>query len=347
MSPSMRGGSSSLTGPGGCKAGKESTLVGLSRPRQFLFNVRMPSSSVSITAISASPLSTSAISAAALMARWITASAAGWSCQQSAATITSVVGMAVSVISSNMYAYPARFERACAVRCNGSPLFGALIGRNDPGHQLVANDVLTREPHLRDAFDAVEPPGGLGEAGGLAVRQVDLRGIAGDDHPAVLAEPGQEHLHLHGRGVLRLVQDDGCIGQGAAAHEGERCNLDLIGLQRALHRARIHQVIERVVDRPQIRIDLFLEVAGQEAEPLACLDRRTRQDDAVHFLALEQLRGVRHGEPGLAGAGGSDAEHHLVALQCTDVGILRGGTCAHCALAQIYALVRLLAVLGV
>ena len=95
----------------------------------------------------------------------------------------------------------------------------------------------------------------------------------------------------------------------AAAHEGERRDLDLAGLQRALDDARVHQVVERVVDRAQIGIDLLAHVAGQEAEPLAGFDRRPRQDDAVDFLALEQLHGMRDREPGLAGAGRAGAEH--------------------------------------
>jgi hypothetical protein len=44
---------------------------------------------------------------------------------------------------------------------------------------------------------------------------------------------------------------------------------------------------------------------------------------------------MRDRKPGLAGAGGTDAEHHLVALQRTDIGILRGGACPHRALAQV------------
>lgn len=124
---------------------------------------------------------------------------------------------------------------------------------------------------------------------------------------------------------MRLVQDDHGIGQRAAAHEGERRDLDLAGLQRALDDARVHQVVERVVDRAQIGIDLLAEIAGQEAEPLAGFHRRARQDDLVDFLALEQLRGMGNREPGLAGAGGADAEHQLMALQGADVGILCGG----------------------
>ena len=79
-------------GPVGCSAGNDSTLVGLSMPRQLLFRVRMPASSVSMTASSASPASASTISAAASMARCTMASASGSACQQSATTRTSVIG---------------------------------------------------------------------------------------------------------------------------------------------------------------------------------------------------------------------------------------------------------------
>ncbi len=52
-------------------------------------------------------------------------------------------------------------------------------------------------------------------------------------------------------------------------------------------------------------------------------------------------------QPGLAGAGGADAEHQFVALQCTDVGILRGRACPHRTLAQVDGLERGLGGLGV
>ena len=45
-----------------------------------------------------------------------------------------------------------------------------------------------------------------------------------------------------------------------------------------------HQVVQRVVQRAQVGIDLLRQVAGQEAEPLAGLDRRPRQHDALHAL---------------------------------------------------------------
>ena len=191
------------------------------------------------------------------------------------------------------------------------------------------------EGDVADAFDAFEQAHGLRQPRGLPARQVDLARIAGDDHAAVFAEAGQEHLHLHGGRVLRLVENDRGIRQRAAAHEGERGDLDVAGLQRALDDAGVHQIEQRVVDRPQIRVDLLAQVAGQEAEALAGFHRRARQDDAVDFLALEHLDRLRHREKGLAGAGGAGAEHQRITLERLDVGVLRGGTCAHRALAQV------------
>src|SRR5512146_1084556 len=60
----------------------------------------------------------------------------------------------------------------------------------------------------------------------LAVGQVYLGDVAG--HHDLRAEPeaGEEHLHLLGGGVLRLVEDDERVVEAASAHEGERGDLD-------------------------------------------------------------------------------------------------------------------------
>ena len=84
-----------------------------------------------------------------------------------------------------------------------------------------------------------------------------------------------------------------------------------------------HHVVERVVERPEIRVDLLAHVAGQEAEALAGLHRRARQDDAIDGAALEHGGGVGDGEVGLAGAGGADAEGELGSVEGTHVGVLR------------------------
>jgi hypothetical protein len=45
-------------------------------------------------------------------------------------------------------------------------------------------------------------------------------------------------------------------------------------------------LVQRVVQRAQVGIDLLGEVAGQEAELLAGLHRRAHQDDALHRFWL-------------------------------------------------------------
>ena len=74
----------------------------------------------------------------------------------------------------------------------------------------------------------------------------------------------------------------------------------------------VEHVVERVEERPQVRIDLGEHVAGQEAEPLAGLDRRAGEDDAPDLALGERRDRERHRQVGLAGAGRADRERHRV-----------------------------------
>ena len=182
------------------------------------------------------------------------------------------------------------------------------VGGDDPLHQLVADDVLAAEADEGDVLHLAEDVADDDEAGALVGRQVDLGDVAGDDHARVEAEPGEEHLHLLGGGVLRLVEDDEGVVEGAAAHEGERRDLDHAALEVAVDPVGVEHVVERVEERPQVGVDLGLDVAGQEAEPLAGLDRRPGEDDPLHLALGKRRRRHRHREEGLAGAGRADAE---------------------------------------
>ena len=170
------------------------------------------------------------------------------------------------------------------------PLGVLAVGRDDPLHQLVADDVLAAEADEGDVLHLVEDVAHDDQAGALVGRQVDLGDVAGDDHPRVEAEPGQEHLHLLGAGVLRLVEDHEGVVEGAAAHEGERRHLDHAALEVAVDPVGVEHVVERVEERPQVGVDLGLDVAGQEAEPLAGLDRRAGEDDPLHLALGQRVR---------------------------------------------------------
>ena len=136
--------------------------------------------------------------------------------------------------------------------------------------------------------------------GGLVPRQVDLGDVAGDDDLGAEAEPRQEHLHLLRRGVLRLVENDEVVVQGAAAHECQRRHLDRAALHVRAEPVGIHHVVEGVEERTHVRVDLREHVAGQEAESLARLDRRAREDDPADLLLGQRGDGERDREVGLA-----------------------------------------------
>ena len=74
-------------------------------------------------------------------------------------------------------------------------------------------------------------------------------------------------------------------------------------------------VVERVEERPQIGIDLLAQIARQKAQPLAGLDRRPRQDDALDLPGHQQVDRGGDREIGLAGAGRAEAEHQLAVAQ--------------------------------
>ena len=162
----------------------------------------------------------------------------------------------------------------------------------------------------------------LDQPGHAPRRQVDLRHVAGDHRLGSEAEPGEEHLHLLGGRVLRLVEDHERVVERAAAHERQRRDLDRAALEQALHAIGVEHVVQRVVQGPQVRVHLLLQVAGQKAELLAGLHRRPRQDDAAHLLLQQVRHGLRHGEVGLARAGRTDAEDDVVLVDRLQVAAL-------------------------
>ncbi len=195
------------------------------------------------------------------------------------------------------------------------------VAVDDLSDERVAHDILTRETREVDVFHVAEDL-----ADQLQTRrtggQVDLGHVARDDHAGTETESGEEHLHLLGRRVLRLVEHDERVVQGATAHVGERRDLDRAGGEQLGNQLGIHHLVERVVQRPQVRVDLVVQRAGQEAEPLPRFDRRSTQDDALDLFTLQRLHGLRHREVRLAGTGRPDAEDDRVVVDRVDVGLL-------------------------
>ena len=78
---------------------------------------------------------------------------------------------------------------------------------------------------VRPALEAVDHIGQAGAALGQ-VGRVDLRDVAEADDLGARAGARDQRLHLLGRQVLRLVDDQELVDEGAAAHEVQRLDLD-------------------------------------------------------------------------------------------------------------------------
>ena len=64
---------------------------------------------------------------------------------------------------------------------------------------MVANNIDIFEVTEADAFDTIEDVEGFEQARLFRSRKIGLGEVAGDDSLGVVAEPGDEHLHLLGR----------------------------------------------------------------------------------------------------------------------------------------------------
>src|ERR1043165_3422787 len=93
-----------------------------------------------------------------------------------------------------------------------------LVSRDDSLHQRMPNDIALGELDDADAFDAAEDSMRFNQSGMSMCRQIDLRLVAGNYCFGIHAEPSEEHEHLFRRRILRFVEDDERVVEGAPAH---------------------------------------------------------------------------------------------------------------------------------
>ena len=208
-----------------------------------------------------------------------------------------------------------------------------VVRLHDRLHELVTDDVALIEVDERDAVDFADHLHRLHQPRGAAKREIDLRHVTGDDRLRSEAEAGEEHLHLFGRGVLRLVQDHERVVERAAAHERERRHFDRAAFEILLGLLDVEHVVERVVQRAQVGVHFLLQIAGQEAKLLAGFDGGPREDDAAHLLREQVAHRLRHRKIRLAGAGRADPEHDVVLVDGFEIAPLVGGFRRNAALA--------------
>src|SRR5271165_667361 len=210
MSPRRRGRpGAALT----ASTGNASTLVGISFWRQLRLSTRMTSSSHRTMEISP-PVSD--VATAARRTAWRkTALALRRAFHSGDSTLMSIVsgGPARRVAGRLRPPGVPDFKLGCST---GVGSFIALahprdlarvvvVGIDNARDQLVPNNIVGGVGDDANSLDVLEQARRFRQARDLPARQINLAGVAGDDHAAVFAQARQKHLHLHRRGVLRLI----------------------------------------------------------------------------------------------------------------------------------------------
>ena len=186
----------------------------------------------------------------------------------------------------------------------------------------MPHDVALVEEHETDAGEPAQELVGFPQTRRLPLRQVDLRHVPGHDGLGSEADARQEHAHLLRGRVLRLVEDDEGVVERPAPHEGDRGDLDDAALEQLGRLLVAEDVVEGVVERPQVRVDLLDHVAGKEPQPLTGLDRGPGEHDPFDLL-LQQGRGRHgHGEIRLPRPRRPDREDQVVPVDGLDVELL-------------------------
>ena len=124
--------------------------------------------------------------------------------------------------------------------------------------------------------------------------------------------------------VLGLIEDDERVIQCAAPHVGQRDHLHDVLFGEPLEVVVVHHLAERIHQRPEIGIDLGLQVAGEIAKALTGLDRRSDEDDLADLLGAKCRHRHGHGEKRLPTTGRARAEHDVVVADRLHVDRLAG-----------------------
>ena len=176
----------------------------------------------------------------------------------------------------------------------------------------MTDDVIGVEMSKSNAVHTLQPFHGVDKTGHLGTAwNIDLLGIAADDHAAAFAKPGEEHLHLFPSGVLSLIEDDESIGKSAAAHESDGRYFDLAAGDPALHLLGRQAVVEGIIDWAEIRIYLLLHVAWKEAEALTCFYSGTGEDETLDLAGDKIGNSLGHCQISLASASWANRKEHF------------------------------------
>ena len=146
--------------------------------------------------------------------------------------------------------------------------------------------------------------------------------IAGDHGFRPIAEPGEKHFHLLTGRILGFIQYDKGVIERPAPHKCQRSHFNHAALNHFLSAAKVNHIVQGVIQRPQIGINFFGQIAWQKTQLLPSLDGRPGENNPTHFTFHEFSNRHRHRQIRFPGASRPDTEYDIVVADSIDVGFL-------------------------
>ncbi len=110
-----------------------------------------------------------------------------------------------------------------------------------------------------------------------------------------------------------------------AAHECERCDLDHPVFHEKVEFIHGKHIVQRIVERAQVGIYLFFQVAGQKTEAFAGFYSRAGKHDFFHQFIFQCAHGQRYGGVGFTRTGRPEGKNDVVGVDHLDHPFLVAG----------------------
>src|SRR3989338_2653880 len=122
--------------------------------------------------------------------------------------------------------------------------------------------------------------------------------------------------------ILRFIKNDESFMKRSTSHKSNRRNFDHITLDEFFHTFHFKHIVQRIIDRTEIRIHFCLHVSRKKAELFSRFDRGTSKHDAFIFFSKKRRHCHCHCKIGFSSTCWSNAENNIVFSNRIDIQFL-------------------------
>ena len=109
---------------------------------------------------------------------------------------------------------------------------------------------------------------------------------------------------------MRLIQNNVGIVQRTSSHVSQRRHFNQTFFCIVKIGFRPHDLIQGIVQRAKVGVNLTLEISRQKSQLFSCLNSRTGQDNPPYFAVFKGLDRHRHGKIRLSRTSRSDSKYN-------------------------------------